>query len=55
VLNVFQAADCECYIVTVPRDILAKATKLAGTDLEELSLDTLRMFYAAAVAADFKL
>jgi transaldolase len=55
VLNIFQAADCGCHIVTVPHDILAKATKLGGMDLEELSLDTVRMFYADAVAAGFKL
>ena len=55
VLNIFQAAACGCHIVTVPHDILAKATKLGGTDLAELSLDTVRMFYADAVAAGFKL
>ena len=55
VLNIFQAADCGCHIVTVPHDILAKATKLGGMDLEELSLDTVRMFYADAVAAGFRL
>ena len=55
VLNIFQAADCGCHIVTVPHDILAKAIKLGGTDLGELSLDTVRMFYQDAVGAGFKL
>jgi transaldolase len=55
VLNIFQAAACGCHIVTVPHDILAKATKLGGTDLSELSLDTVRMFYQDAVAAGFRL
>jgi transaldolase len=55
VLNIFQAAACRCHIVTVPHDILAKATKLSGMDLDELSLDTVRMFYADAAAAGFKL
>ena len=55
VLNVFQAAGCGCHIVTVPHDILAKATKLGGMDLAELSLDTVRMFYQDALAAGFKL
>lgn len=55
VLNIFQAADCGCHIVTVPHDILAKAIKLGGMDLDELSLDTVRMFYADAVAAGFQL
>jgi transaldolase len=55
VLNIFQAADCGCHIVTVPHDILAKAIKLGGMDLAELSLDTVRMFYGDATAAGFKL
>jgi transaldolase len=55
VLNIFQAADCGCHIVTVPHDILAKASKLGGMDLGELSLDTVRMFYQDAVAAGFNL
>jgi len=55
VLNIFQAAACGCHIVTVPHDILAKAIKLGGTDLNDLSLDTVRMFYQDAVAAGFRL
>ena len=55
VLNIFQAADCGCDIVTVPHDILAKANKLGGMALEELSLDTVRMFYQDAVSAGFDL
>ena len=55
VLNVFQAATCCCHIVTVPHDILKKLVTLAGKDLDELSLDTVRMFHQDAVAAGFKL
>jgi transaldolase len=55
VLNIFQAAACGCHIVTVPHDILAKAIKLGGMDHAELSLDTVRLFYADAVAAGFQL
>ena len=55
VLNVFQAAACRCHIVTVPHDILKKLVALGGKDLEELSLDTVRMFHQDAVAAGFKL
>lgn len=55
VLNIFQAADCGCHIVTVPHDILAKVVKLAGLDLGELSLDTVKMFHQDAVAAGFSL
>ena len=55
VLNIFQAADCGCHIVTVPHDILAKVLKLGGMDLADLSLDTVRMFHQDAVAAGFSL
>ncbi len=55
VLNVFQAAACRCDIVTVPHDILKKLIELGGKDLDELSLDTVRMFYRDADAAGFKL
>jgi transaldolase len=55
VLNIFQAADCGCHIVTVTHDILDKAAKLAGMALAELSLDTVRMFHRDALAAGFKL
>jgi len=36
VLNIFQANDCNCDVVTVPHDILNKAQKLAGMGLKEL-------------------
>jgi transaldolase len=55
VLNIYQAAQCGCDIVTVPHDILEKVAKLGGMDLGELSLDTVRMFHRDAVAAGFKL
>ncbi len=55
VLNIFQANDCGCHIVTVQHDILAKAIKMAGMDLGELSLDTVKMFANDAKAAGFSL
>ena len=55
VLNIFQANDCGCHIVTVPHDILGKAIKMAGMDLGELSLDTVKMFANDAKAAGFSL
>jgi transaldolase len=55
VLNIFQANDCGCHIVTVPHDILGKAMKMAGMDLAELSLDTVKMFANDAKAAGFSL
>jgi transaldolase len=55
VLNIFQADDCGCDIVTVPHDILAKAMKTSGVGLKEMSLDTVKMFAADAKAAGFSL
>jgi len=55
VLNIFQANDCGCDIVTVPHDILAKAMKTTGVGLNEMSLDTVKMFADDAKAAGFSL
>ena len=55
VLNIFQANDCGSHIVTVPHDILGKGIKMAGMDLGELSLDTVKMFAADAKGAGFTL
>ncbi|MBT8587059.1 transaldolase [Polynucleobacter paneuropaeus] len=53
-LNIFQADDIGCHIITVTNDILKKLS-LVGYDLNEYSLDTVKMFYSDAVAAGFKL
>lgn len=55
VLNIFQADECGCEIVTVPHDILHKAQKTVGIDLPTVSLDTVKTFDADAKAAGFKL
>jgi transaldolase len=55
VLNILQAQECGCAIVTVPHDILAKAAKMFGMDLAELSLDTVRTFAKDAADAGYKL
>jgi len=55
VLNIYQANDCGCHIVTATHDILAKALKMSGMDLGELSLDTVKMFANDAKAAGFSL
>ena len=55
VLNIFQAEQCGCAIVTVPHDILGRAVRLLGTDLAALSLDTVRMFARDAVEAGYML
>ena len=53
VLNIWHAERTGCHIVTVPHDILNKAMKMAGKDLTALSLDTVKMFAADALAAGF--
>ena len=55
VLNIFQAEECGCEIVTVTHDVLAKAAKTVGVGLADMSLDTVKMFAADAKAAGFSL
>jgi transaldolase len=55
VLNIVQAAECGCDIVTVPHDILGKADQFMGIDLAELSRDTVKMFAKDAEAAGFQI
>lgn len=53
-LNIFQADEIGCQVITVTNDILKKLD-LVGYDLNKYSLDTVKMFYADAVAAGYKL
>lgn len=53
-LNIFQADAVGCHVITVTNDLLKKLA-LVGRDLEEFSLDTVKMFYNDAVAAGFRL
>jgi len=55
VYNIFEAQDCGCAIITVPHDILAKAAKMLGLDLTELSLDTVKTFAKDAADLGYKL
>ncbi|MEI6713459.1 MAG: transaldolase [Verrucomicrobiota bacterium] len=55
VLNIYQANEAGTHIVTVQHDILAKAISLAGKDLGELSLDTVKMFARDAISAGYSL
>jgi len=52
VLNIVQADQVGCDIITVTNDLLAKL-ELLGRDLMEYSLDTVRMFYADAQRAGY--
>jgi transaldolase len=51
-LNIFQADQIGCHIITATNDILKKLA-LVGKDLEEYSLETVEMFYRDANAAGY--
>ena len=53
-LNIFQADEIGCHVITVTNDILKKL-KMVGYDLEEYSLDTVKMFYNDALVAGYSL
>jgi transaldolase len=54
VLNIFQANDAGCHIITVSSEILAKL-KDVGKDLTEFSLETVTMFYRDAASAQYSI
>jgi len=51
-LNVFQANEIGCQIITVTNEILRKIS-VVGKDLNEYSLETVMMFYEDALKAGF--
>jgi transaldolase len=53
-LNIVQAAEIGCDIITVTPDVLAKLPTI-GKDLAQYSLETVQMFHRDAQAAGFKL
>lgn len=53
-LNIFQADEIGCHIITVTNDILKKLA-LVGKDLGDYSLDTVKMFYDDGRKAGFTL
>lgn len=53
-LNIFQADAVGCHIITVTNDVLKKLD-LIGKDLDEYSLDTVKMFYNDACDAGYSL
>jgi transaldolase len=53
-LNIIQADDIGCHIITVTNDILKKLS-LVGKDLADYSLDTVKMFYEDGRKAGFSL
>ena len=52
VLNVAQAEQVGCHIITLTHELLAKVSGF-GRDLEEVSLDTVRMFHRDAASSGF--
>jgi transaldolase len=53
-LNIFQADQIGCHIITVTHEVLKKLAHV-GKDLNEYSLDTVKMFRNDAIKAGFKL
>jgi transaldolase len=53
-LNVFQADEVGCDIITATKDVLAKLS-VVGKDLAQYSLETVQMFHTDAQAAGFRL
>jgi transaldolase len=53
-LNIFQANEIGCHIITVTSDVLKKVS-LVGKDLHEFSLETVRMFHDDAAHSGYTL
>jgi len=53
-LNIFQADSVGCHIITATHDLLHKLA-LVGKDLEDYSLDTVKMFHRDAAQSGFAL
>jgi transaldolase len=53
-LNIFQADEIGCHVITVTHDVLKKL-KLVGKDLRDYSLETVKMFFNDAEKAGFRL
>lgn len=54
VFNLVQAERCGCHIITMTPNLI-KSTKDLGKDLDEYSLETVKMFYDDAAKSGFKL
>ncbi|MEZ5876124.1 MAG: transaldolase [Hyphomicrobiaceae bacterium] len=53
-LNIFHADSIGCHVITVTNDILKKLA-LVGKNLDDYSLETVKMFADDAIAAGYKL
>jgi transaldolase len=54
ILNVVQADQVGCHIITVTHDLLKKLSSL-GKNLDQFSLETVQMFHRDAISAGFTL
>lgn len=54
ILNIFQANNAGCHIITVPHDILKKLSNV-GKNLDQLSLETVKTFHDDAKSAGFEI
>jgi transaldolase len=54
VLNIYQAEECGCHVITVTKALLDKLL-MRGMDLDQLSRDTVKMFYSDACAAGYSI
>jgi transaldolase len=53
-LNIFQADEIGCHIITATNDILKKLP-LVDKDLHQFSLETVKMFYDDALIAGYSI
>ena len=54
ILNLVQADNIGCHIITMTNDLIAKIP-LIGKNLDEFALDTVKMFHRDAQAAGYRL
>ena len=55
VLNIYQAQEAKADIITCTPELIAKYEKFKDMDLDELSLETVKMFYNDGKEAGYKL
>ncbi len=54
ILNIFQAINSNCHIITIAKDIINKLDSI-DKNLEDFSLETVNMFYNDAIKAGYKI
>ena len=54
IINIFQAEESGCHIITVPHELLNKFSTI-GKSLENYSLETVSAFYKDAKAAGYSI